>query len=66
MVICQPWRLSRRSPGCALPLEELAEFPVTDLPAQEETKRKRPPRDKQANRRTAQKRSIKQFVRKTP
>ena len=52
--------------GRALPLEELAEFPVTDLPAQEETERKRPPRDKQANRRTAQKRSIKQFVRKTP
>ncbi|PJG57803.1 DEAD/DEAH box helicase [Aeromonas cavernicola] len=43
----------------ALPLEALAGFPVTDLPASSE--RKRPPRDKQANRRTTSKRSAKQF-----
>lgn len=52
--------------GSRIPLQELAEFPVTDVPATEEAARKRPPRDKQANRRTAQKRSIKQFVTKTP
>lgn len=52
--------------GSRIPLHELAEFPVTDVPATEEAARKRPPRDKQANRRTAQKRSIKQFVAKTP
>ncbi|WP_113720968.1 DEAD/DEAH box helicase [Aeromonas salmonicida] len=45
--------------GRELPLAELAGFPVTDLPASGEGKR--PPRDKQANRRTANKRSVKQF-----
>ena len=49
--------------GRTIPLQSLPEFPVTDQPAQE-TERKRPPRDKQANRRTAQKRSIKQFASK--
>ena len=49
--------------GRPIPLQSLPEFPVTDTPAQE-TERKRPPRDKQANRRTAQKRSIKQFTKK--
>ncbi|PMH44479.1 DEAD/DEAH box helicase [Vibrio sp. 10N.286.49.B3] len=48
----------------ALPVLELAEFPVTDKPSTGEA-RKRPPRDKSANRRTAQKRSIKQFKKKT-
>lgn len=52
--------------GKRIPLQELAEFPVTDLPPSDEAARKRPPRDKQANRRTAQKRSIKQFVAKSP
>ena len=52
--------------GNQIPLLELAEYPVTDVPATEEAARKRPPRDKQANRRTAEKRSIKQFVAKTP
>ncbi len=52
--------------GNGITLQELAEFPVTDVPATEEAARKRPPRDKQANRRTAEKRSIKQFVAKTP
>jgi ATP-dependent RNA helicase RhlE len=42
-----------------LALLELADFAVTDKPASGE--RKRPPRDKQANRRSANKRSIKQF-----
>lgn len=42
-----------------LPLEELAEFPVTDKPATGQSKR--PKRDKQANRRTNSKSSIKQF-----
>lgn len=46
----------------ALPLHELADFPVTDQPTQGEAKRK--PRDKQANRRSAQKRSAKQFQKK--
>jgi len=45
--------------GRELPLSELTGFPVTDQPASAE--RKRPPRDKQANRRTASKRSCKQF-----
>ncbi|MHC6654204.1 DEAD/DEAH box helicase [Aeromonas salmonicida] len=45
--------------GRELPLGELAGFPVTDLPASGEGKR--PLRDKQANRRTANKRSVKQF-----
>lgn len=51
--------------GRPIPLQSLPEFPVTDKPAQE-TERKRPPRDKQANRRTAQKRSIKQFTARKP
>ncbi|MBZ6064806.1 DEAD/DEAH box helicase [Aeromonas schubertii] len=45
--------------GRALPLETLAAFPVTDQPTSGAGKR--PPRDKQANRRTQAKRSIKQF-----
>ncbi|MFM5740631.1 DEAD/DEAH box helicase [Aeromonas veronii] len=45
--------------GRELPLGDLAEFPVTDQPASGEGKR--PPRDKQANRRTQAKRSVKQF-----
>ncbi|MFM4703138.1 DEAD/DEAH box helicase [Aeromonas bivalvium] len=45
--------------GRALPLAELAGFPVTDQPASGEGKR--PPRDKQANRRTQAKRSVRQF-----
>ena len=48
--------------GRPLPLDTLANFPVTDTPASGNGKR--PPRDKQANRRTASKRSIKQFQRK--
>ena len=50
--------------GRDLPLVELGDFPVTDLSASGE--RKRPPRDKQANRRTQAKRSIKQFKGKPP
>lgn len=42
-----------------LALQTLADFPVTDQPTS--TTAKRPPRDKQANRRSAQKRSVKQF-----
>lgn len=45
--------------GRPLPLAALAGFPVTDKPACGESKRA--PRDKQANRRTQGKRSIKQF-----
>ena len=45
--------------GRALPVETLADFPVTDQPTSGAGKR--PPRDKQANRRTQAKRSIKQF-----
>ena len=45
--------------GRALPLEGLEGFPVTDQPASGEGKRA--PRDKQANRRTQAKRSVKQF-----
>ncbi|MBM7454686.1 superfamily II DNA/RNA helicase [Oceanisphaera litoralis] len=45
--------------GSELPLHALEGFPVTDRVASGE--RKRPPRDKQANRRSAGKRSIKQF-----
>ena len=45
--------------GRALPLAELEGFPVTDQPASGEGKRA--PRDKQANRRTQAKRSVKQF-----
>ncbi|MDD1782661.1 DEAD/DEAH box helicase [Enterovibrio sp. ZSDZ35] len=43
----------------ALPLAELEKFPVTDKPSSGESKRA--PRDKKANRRTAQKKSVKQF-----
>ncbi|MFQ2293041.1 DEAD/DEAH box helicase [Aeromonas enteropelogenes] len=50
--------------GRELPLAELDDFPVTDLPASGEGKRA--PRDKQANRRTQAKRSIKQFRGKPP
>ncbi|MFL7011442.1 DEAD/DEAH box helicase [Enterovibrio norvegicus] len=42
-----------------LPLHELEAFPVTDKPPTGDSKRA--PRDKQANRRTSQKSSIKQF-----
>ncbi|MBE1277230.1 DEAD/DEAH box helicase [Enterovibrio baiacu] len=42
-----------------LPLQELDAFPVTDKPSTGNSKRA--PRDKQANRRTSQKSSIKQF-----
>ncbi len=42
-----------------LPLAEIAEFPVTDKPASGQSKR--PPRDKQANRRTAKRRNEKRF-----
>lgn len=45
--------------GRELPLAKLPGFPVTDLPASGESKRS--PRDKQANRRTQAKRSVKQF-----
>lgn len=45
--------------GRELTLGELADFPVTDKPASGE--RKRPPRDKQANRRSAKKRTARQF-----
>lgn len=47
--------------GTTLLLRQHPDFPLTDRPAAE-GEAKRPPRDKQANRRTAQKRSIKQFV----
>ncbi|MGY3969174.1 DEAD/DEAH box helicase [Aeromonas enteropelogenes] len=50
--------------GRELPLAELGDFPVTDKPASGEGKRA--PRDKQANRRTQAKRSIKQFRGKSP
>ncbi|MGQ4656231.1 DEAD/DEAH box helicase [Aeromonas enteropelogenes] len=50
--------------GRELPLAELGDFPVTDKPASGEGKRA--PRDKQANRRTQAKRSIKQFRGKPP
>ncbi|MGL6240382.1 helicase-related protein, partial [Aeromonas dhakensis] len=45
--------------GRELPLASLTGFPVTDKPASGEGKRA--PRDKQANRRTQAKRSVKQF-----
>ena len=48
-----------------LPVQSLEGFPVTDKPAAEGTQRKRPPKDKQANRRTAKKKSIKQFKSKS-
>jgi superfamily II DNA/RNA helicase len=48
----------------ALPLTELAGFAVTDKPTSEASKRA--PRDKQANRRTANKRSISDFTKRKP
>ena len=51
----------RKLTGRALPVQSLDGFPVTDKPATEGAQRKRPPKDKQANRRTAKKKSIKQF-----
>ncbi|WP_417614402.1 DEAD/DEAH box helicase [Oceanisphaera sp.] len=51
----------RHLTGAELPLQALEGFPVTDQPASGE--RKRPPRDKQANRRSASKRSSKSFQR---
>ncbi|AZG37200.1 MULTISPECIES: DEAD/DEAH box helicase [Shewanella] len=44
----------------ALPLQALVGFPVTDKPS--DSSSKRPPRDKQANRRTTNKRSIRDFT----
>ncbi|MEZ8206520.1 DEAD/DEAH box helicase [Vibrio splendidus] len=44
-----------------LVLQALEGFPVTDKPASEAATRKRPPKDKMANRRTAKKKSAKQF-----
>ncbi|WP_068713575.1 DEAD/DEAH box helicase [Vibrio tritonius] len=49
----------RKTTQRALPLNELEGYPVTDRPSTGESKRA--PRDKQANRRTNQKKSIKQF-----
>ncbi|XAW88010.1 DEAD/DEAH box helicase [Vibrio sp. CDRSL-10 TSBA] len=49
----------RKATQRKLPLNELDGFPVTDKPSTGENKRA--PRDKQANRRTNQKKSIKQF-----
>ena len=49
----------RNLTGRSLALENLDGFPVTDKPSSGATKR--PPKDKQANRRSAQKRSIKEF-----
>ncbi|OBT13405.1 DEAD/DEAH box helicase [Vibrio sp. UCD-FRSSP16_10] len=46
-----------------LPLQELADFPVTDKPSSGQSKRA--PRDKKANRRTQSKSSVKQFKSKT-
>ena len=51
--------------GTTLLLQQHPDFPETDRPSSS-GEAKRPPRDKQANRRTAQKRSIKQFVGKSP
>lgn len=49
----------RKTTQRELALQELEGFPVTDKPSSGEGKR--PPRDKQANRRTNKKKSIKQF-----
>lgn len=49
----------RKTTQRKLPLNELDGFPVTDKPSTGESKRA--PRDKQANRRTNKKKSIKQF-----
>jgi ATP-dependent RNA helicase RhlE len=58
--------------GRTLPLQALAGFPVTDVPRDNQAldssdgkvKPKRPPRDKQANRRSLNKNSIKDFIKK--
>ncbi|EOD80846.1 ATP-dependent RNA helicase [Grimontia indica] len=57
----------RKLTGRPLELLSLEGFPVTDQPATEgiNSERKRPPRDKKANRRSNSKRSIKQFKPKT-
>ena len=52
----------RQLTGQALPLQTLADFPVTDKPI--DANSKRPPRDKQANRRTANKKSISDFAKR--
>ena len=53
----------RKLTGRPMETTELEGFPVTDKPADptSNTERKRPPRDKKANRRSQAKRSIKQF-----
>ena len=53
----------RQLTGRSMETVELEGFPVTDKPANlsSNTERKRPPRDKKANRRSQAKRSIKQF-----
>ncbi|MGF1734252.1 DEAD/DEAH box helicase [Photobacterium satsumensis] len=53
----------RQLTGRPMETVELEGFPVTDKPAEQtsNTERKRPPRDKKANRRSQTKRSIKQF-----
>ena len=53
----------RQLTGRTMETTELEGFPVTDKPADltSNTERKRPPRDKKANRRSQAKRSIKQF-----
>ncbi|GAM59094.1 ATP-dependent RNA helicase [Vibrio ishigakensis] len=53
----------RKATSRELPLQELEGFPVTDKPSTGESKRA--PRDKQANRRTNSKKSIKQFKTRT-
>lgn len=49
----------------ALPLTLLADFPVTDKPSEQasdgKVERKRPPRDKQANRRSINKHKASEF-----
>ncbi|QIA65862.1 DEAD/DEAH box helicase [Vibrio astriarenae] len=54
----------REHTGRSLQLRELEGFPVTDKPASGESKRA--PRDKQANRRTNKKSSVKQFKSNKP
>ncbi|PSU36273.1 DEAD/DEAH box helicase [Photobacterium lutimaris] len=53
----------RQLTGRSMETAELDGFPVTDKPAEQvsSTERKRPPRDKKANRRSQAKKSIKQF-----
>ncbi|GAA0788648.1 MULTISPECIES: DEAD/DEAH box helicase [Pseudomonadati] len=53
----------RQLTGHALPLHILADYPVTDKPSAADSKR--PPRDKQANRRTANKKSMSDFAKRT-